>query len=152
MRNRAKCALCGDVIESVMENSPTERKKGDLIEIRCSDYVECKCGEIAVFDGPAMGCASKNGYRNFLRLKEDGTEIPVKYHEKEHNSQNDAMVDNTQEHDFQAQRSREELLQELIEIVSYNFKLPPHEYQAPLRVCDFVSVMVRVIEVLKKGP
>lgn len=58
MRNRAKCKLCGDVIESHTTN----------------DRVECDCGEIEVFGGhDKVGCAAKN-WANFIRIDDEGNE------------------------------------------------------------------------------
>ena len=45
MRNRAKCKLCNDIIES------TDNK----------DVIDCKCGEISVMGGQEkMGCMAKS--------------------------------------------------------------------------------------------
>lgn len=61
MRNRAKCRLCGDIIES----------------FHSTDFVICKCGAIGVNSGPAMKC-SANDWNDFLRVDDDGNEIIVK--------------------------------------------------------------------------
>lgn len=60
MKNRAKCKLCQRTVESFFKG----------------DYVECECGEIAVFDGDAMRCAAKD-FKNFIRVDEKGKEIMV---------------------------------------------------------------------------
>ena len=66
MRNRAKCKLCNEIIESTMRN----------------DYVSCKCGEIAVDGGQEYShCAAKN-WPNFLRIDDSGNEIEIKVVEK----------------------------------------------------------------------
>lgn len=66
MKNRAKCKLCGDIIES----------------FHPSDYVNCKCGEIGVGAGLAMQC-SANDWKNFLRVDDEGNEIVVTLKEEE---------------------------------------------------------------------
>ena len=58
MKNRAKCKLCLSIIESF---HPT-------------DYVLCKCGEIAIDGGQAMRVYAKN-FDNFLRIDEEGNEF-----------------------------------------------------------------------------
>lgn len=54
MRNRAKCKLCGFIIESVHEK----------------DMCECNCGEISVMGGDRLGCSAKN-WNNFLRVDDN---------------------------------------------------------------------------------
>src|ERR1700760_3075851 len=66
MRNRAKCKLCQDIIES---------------KDRC-DFVWCKCGEIAVDGGRDYFKATARNFENFLRIGDDGDEIEVIYQEK----------------------------------------------------------------------
>lgn len=60
MRNRAKCKLCNDIIESY---HPT-------------DLVYCSCGQIGLDGGDAMKCMA-NSWENFLRIDDNGKEIPV---------------------------------------------------------------------------
>jgi hypothetical protein len=59
MRNRAKCKLCGSVIESV----------------KPSDYVNCSCGEIAVDGGTDYYKVAYKRFENLIRLDDDGNEI-----------------------------------------------------------------------------
>lgn len=68
MRNRAKCKLCEDIIESK----------------HLHDYVTCKCGEIAVDGGQEyFRCGIQTSWKNFLRIEEDGTIKEVTYVEPE---------------------------------------------------------------------
>ncbi len=61
MRNRAKCKLCGDIIES----------------FHSTDLILCKCGEISVDGGDSMRCAARD-WKNFLRVDDEGNEVIVK--------------------------------------------------------------------------
>lgn len=62
MKNRAKCKLCGDVIESFHQY----------------DMVYCRCGEIAVDGGSdAMRCIAGN-WDNFLRVDDEGNIVVPK--------------------------------------------------------------------------
>lgn len=66
MRNRAKCKLCNDLIESFHRH----------------DYVACGCGEISLVGGlDYLGCGAKN-WCNFLRVDDEGKEITVQVVEK----------------------------------------------------------------------
>jgi hypothetical protein len=64
MRNRAKCRLCGSIIES----------------FHSTDFVTCKCDEIAVDGGMALRCSAKD-WCNFLRVDDEGNEIVVNVQE-----------------------------------------------------------------------
>jgi hypothetical protein len=59
MRNRAKCRLCGDVIES----------------LHLHDYVPCKCDEIAVDGGSQYWRVFAKSWDNFIRLDDEGNEV-----------------------------------------------------------------------------
>lgn len=58
MRNRAKCKLCGDIIESKHER----------------DICECRCGEISVMGGERLGCSAKD-WKHFLRVDDNDNVI-----------------------------------------------------------------------------
>src|SRR5271166_4679007 len=56
IKNRAKCKLCKDILESFHQH----------------DYVTCTCGEISIDGGTSYWrCAAKN-WENFLRLDDNG--------------------------------------------------------------------------------
>jgi hypothetical protein len=59
MRNRAKCALCHTVIESVL----------------ATEHVLCPCGEIGVAGGQQMLFKAYTSDDNFIRIDDDGNEI-----------------------------------------------------------------------------
>lgn len=67
MRNRAKCRVCGEVIEA-------------LQGVLKADAVRCRCGEIGVFwSSDGEYCSWARSYSNFLRIDDEGKEIPVVY-------------------------------------------------------------------------
>lgn len=61
MRNRAKCKVCEDVLESFHRH----------------DYVTCKCGQISIDGGLDYFKASAIDFDNFLRLDDNDNEIVV---------------------------------------------------------------------------
>lgn len=66
MRNRAKCNLCNDIIESFHEK----------------DFIACKCDEIAIGGGTmSLDCYAKN-WKNFLRVDDYGNVIVPKVEEE----------------------------------------------------------------------
>lgn len=67
MRNRAKCKLCQDIIESLSQH----------------DFVSCSCGEISIDGGTAYYRVSVKDFKNFLRVDDEGNEIVVIFDDKE---------------------------------------------------------------------
>ena len=67
MKNRAKCKLCNEIIESFHRH----------------DYVSCKCGEISIDGGLDYLRTSAKNYDNFLRVDDEGNEIKVTIKDKE---------------------------------------------------------------------
>jgi hypothetical protein len=66
-RNRAKCKLCGDIIESMHRH----------------DMQWCKCKHIAVDGGQDYFRCIAGDWNNFLRLDEEDNEIKVEIKEQE---------------------------------------------------------------------
>lgn len=66
MRNRAKCKLCGEIIESFHRG----------------DYVACLCDEIAIAGGNEKLESFAKNWSNFLRVDDEGNEIVVNVYDK----------------------------------------------------------------------
>lgn len=69
MRNRAKCRLCLEIIESFHEN----------------DYVSCQCDEIAISGGKVKYYTFAKDWSNFIRIDENDKELNVRI-ENENNT------------------------------------------------------------------
>jgi hypothetical protein len=67
MRNRAKCKLCNEIIESVA----------------LTDMQFCSCGEIGVEGGTTLYRTYAKNFSNFLRVHDDGKEVEVTVKKKE---------------------------------------------------------------------
>jgi hypothetical protein len=77
MTNRAKCKLCGDILESLHRH----------------DYVTCKCGEIFIDGGnDLLRCGAKD-FANFLRLDDEGNEIVVKVIDTPEDTEDNASIE-----------------------------------------------------------
>jgi len=61
MRNRAKCKICADIIESLHE----------------TDLQFCQCGLIFVDGGDKLKCGAKN-WDHFARIDDAGREVEIK--------------------------------------------------------------------------
>jgi len=76
MKNRAKCKLCDEIIES----------------FHSTDIAICKCGEIEVSEGNSMKCGAKD-WNNFIRVDDLGNEIIPKIIHKENTSVSNSKND-----------------------------------------------------------
>lgn len=121
MRNRAKCKLCKDIIES----------------FHSTDTVICKCGEISVSHGNSLCCASKN-WENFLRVDDEGNEIIVKTESKE--KQTDSIVRHT----------KKDLIDMLDMMIENIERLPQNAMSQPITHYDLVSALILLSSIFKQ--
>lgn len=119
MRNRAKCKLCNDIIESLSR----------------TNYVSCRCGEIAVDGGTEYYRVAYHNAENFLRVDDEGNEITVKIEEK-----NPAPVEKP---------NKEELIAMLEEMAKNIENLPPHAMSAAISHYDLWSVLTLLTAILR---
>jgi hypothetical protein len=113
LRNRAKCKLCKDIIESF---HPT-------------DYVVCKCEEIALDGGEAMRCSAKD-FNNFLRIDDKNNEIDVK-----------VINENPKKEIDQKILSKKDIVYTIEEMIKNIENLPTHIMSTPISHYDFVSLL-----------
>lgn len=113
MKNRAKCKLCDSIIES----------------FHSTDYVICKCGEIAVDKGPGMWCFARN-WSNFLRVDDNGNEIIVKVQGEE---ASEAPKERP---------SKQDLVNMLIEMRKGYERLPQQALINPISHYDHLSLLM----------
>lgn len=125
MRNRAKCKLCQEVIESFHRY----------------DFVACKCGEISVDGGlDQLRCAAKD-WKNFLRVDDADKEIEV-------TAVDEAQVEDAKEVSPLNRREMIDMLEAMIKNIE---NLPKHAMDLPINHYDFYSYMMLVVAVLKEG-
>lgn len=122
-RNRAKCRLCGDVIES----------------FHSTDYIMCKCGEISVADGSALRCGARD-YNNFIRIDDNDCEIPVKV--KDTNTTYEPI-------DKPKSLTKSDLMYMLKEMITHYEGLPQHAMTAPVTHYDMLSVLMLMSALFK---
>lgn len=120
MRNRAKCKLCGSVIESY----------------HSTDLVLCKCGEIEVDGGDALRCAAKN-WNNFLRVDDKDNEIMV------------TVKDDVKQLDFDKPIGRSDLIKELDSMINQIESLPSHAMTTPINHYDQCALLILLSAILK---
>lgn len=126
MRNRAKCALCEDIIESKDQH----------------DYVTCKCGEIAVDGGQAYWRQMAQHADNFLRL-DDNDNVVERVPEKEVNTQ-EILKEISK-----PAPTKDELLEHLKDLLERVQNMPEHAKTISINHYDFESLLILVLAIFK---
>ena len=115
MRNRAKCDLCKEVLESFTRQ----------------DYVECKCGAIAISGGQyALNVFAKD-FNNVRRIDDLGNEIIPKVQDKEKAEDIESPKPNYKD-----------LLDMLDNMIKSYEDLPQGALSAPASNCDLLSALL----------
>jgi len=125
MKNRAKCKLCGSIIESFHEH----------------DYITCKCSEISIWGGLNAYYTSANDYSNFLRVDDEGNEIVVSVKEKE--------TSNVKPLYIETKPTRADLIKMLEEMAKNIENLPPSSMSSPLTNYDLGSLISLLTMIFK---
>jgi hypothetical protein len=125
MRNRAKCALCKDVLESFHE----------------TDYVSCRCGEISISGGMQKYICSAKSFANFLRVDDKDNEVVVKEVSKDEAGKVGA--------DAAHPNLKVESIKHLERLIENRDRLPAHALNQPVNHYDFYEVLEVLIAALK---
>lgn len=147
MKNKAKCKLCESTIESYTVN----------------DYVECKCGEIAVCGGSYKYEVYAKNFDNFLRIDELGNIFPITVKQiteistDEKKEENEAHTDTTQEDTQQKEKktlyestaTKQEVIEMLQELNSRIENLPTEARLQPINHYDFQSILLLLISLAR---
>lgn len=121
MRNRAKCKLCNNVIESFHH----------------TDYVICECSEIALDGGEALKCYAKD-WNNFIRIDDDNKEVPIK------------ISDEIKPEPINVKPLyKEEALKALQNMIDSYESLPSHALSAPASNYDILATLLLVSAIFK---
>lgn len=125
MRNRAKCKLCSDIIESFAR----------------SDNVSCSCGEISVDGGDQYFRVGAIHFENFVRIDDEGNEVRVSIKDMP-DTASDSPAPLTKP-------SREELLDMLDDLVKRIEELPANALYSPITHADFCSLILLLSAILR---
>ena len=131
MRNRAKCRVCKETVESLSRY----------------DYVTCKCGEISICGGAdeLLAFSVDSEFKHFLRVDEDGNEVVVHYHEKkEEKGNDDPPADNPES------ITTGELKDALDGMIKSYENLPQNALVQPVTHYDLLSLMILLAEIFKR--
>jgi len=129
MRNRAKCKKCESIIES----------------FHVHDYVQCKCGAIAIDGGSDYLKIIYDNIDDFLRIDDEGNEIVVKLGSKETKELiNDKPMDK-----WPVTPSRSDLLHELDAMIENIDKLPQQAMSLPITHYDLSAALTLLSLILR---
>lgn len=125
MRNRAKCKLCKEILQS----------------FHLYDFVHCKCGEISISGGESQyQCAAKN-WENFLRLDDNDNEIGVKV--------KDEKKQEPIKEEIGHKMNRKQLLEMFESMLKNIEELPKYVMQTPVNHYDFYTYLSAILVILK---
>lgn len=131
MKNRAKCKLCEEIIES------------HFLE----DNVSCKCGEISISGGELKNwCAAKN-WENFLRIDDEGNEVVPKIVIK---PLSDLLDDPDVKPLYNEKPTKEEMVEMLDKMIKSIEDLPQQAMTLPVNQYDLLSFMLLISSILKE--
>ncbi len=125
MKNRAKCRLCQETIESFHRH----------------DYVTCKCGEIAVDGGLDYWRCSAKSWDNFLRIDDEGNEIVPLIKDKEESTKEDIKS--------VPPPTKKELLGMLDEMIASYERLPEHARTQNPTNYDLAAALLLLSSILR---
>lgn len=123
MRNRAKCRLCGDILESFHEH----------------DLVQCRCKEIAITGGNYKPHRMTRHAENFILINDDGKEEAFTPYEEK-------SLEQIQE---QKVMTKEEAIQELENMVKFMENMREQALYSHVTQCDLYRFMALLVFVLK---
>ncbi len=126
MRNRAKCKLCNNVIESFSTH----------------DYVTCGCGEISIDGGSEYLRSRARDYQNFLRVDDEGNEIVVTFQE---NISEEKMEDK----EVANKPNKKEIISMLENMIKSIESLPPSGMYSPVTHYDLCSALLLICSFFK---
>lgn len=122
MRNRAKCKLCNEIIESFYRY----------------DYITCKCGEISISGGlQSLECSAKN-FSNFLRIDDVGNEMVVR------------VVDKDEQNDEVPKPTKKEMIESLENMIRSLENLPDHAMESPVNHYDLYTYLILIVQIFKE--
>lgn len=130
MKNKAKCKLCNDIIESFHRY----------------DFVTCKCGEISVDGGQdTFRCIFKNK-ENFLRIDDEGNTIVPKFIEKNEEGDEPTRIHTE---NLSSDDKRQNIIDNIDNLIKVIEGLPKHVMDLPITHYDYVSLLMLMSSLAK---
>jgi hypothetical protein len=133
--NRAKCALCGDVVQSFY----------------ASDEAVCKCGEVHVLGGELQAFKPSSGnWNNLIYVDDIGNKICIENKDDaEKQPEQSGAYESPDQAVFKG-RTKEEVIDELQSMITSDAKLPDSAHVQTLTYVDLLRYMVVILDILKR--
>jgi len=131
MRNRAKCRLCDEVIESLHGHH----------------YVSCKCKEIAIDGGKdSFKCLAKN-WDNFIRINDEGNEVIPKIKNKVSKEEEAPILKEVLPQELSSVKltTKGDLVNELKGMLANIEQLPPQAMNIAINHYDLSSLLMLLV-------
>lgn len=133
MKNRAKCNLCKDIIQS----------------FHATDLVSCRCGEISIDGGNYQYKCFAKDFANFLRVDDLGNEILVKLQSQETENKFERVLEDSES--IGKHRPDKKELLKLLEVMIENIEsLPSQAMQTYVNHYDLCSALILISELFKE--
>ena len=129
MKNKAKCKLCNSIIES----------------FHATDYVMCKCGEIAVDGGESLRCYA-NDFSNFLRVDDEGNEIVISVRDRLTSTEQPTAAPQLTNHES---FSRQDLIKTVEDMIKTIEALPQQALSTSVNQYDYLSLLFLFLSLLR---
>jgi hypothetical protein len=137
MRNRAKCKLCGDVIES----------------LHVHDFKRCKCGEIHIDGGLEYKKCGARDWANLLYLDDDDNEHAVRLSDQAAAPEDQEESEPEGKSEIESTHNRrEELMSMLLETIKNSENLPQHVRSSYVTYLDLDGALTLIYAILKELP
>lgn len=131
MKNRAKCKLCSDVIQSFHRH----------------DFVTCKCGEISVDGGDNYFRALAKNWENFLRLDDNDNIITPTIVDNKYKV--DIPQEDNKETETPPKPTYEEKLEMLRMTIQTYENAPNQMLYSPVTHSDLASALLIILSLLE---
>jgi hypothetical protein len=133
--NRAKCALCGDIVESFFSYNEAV----------------CKCGEVHVIGGGVQAFKPSSGnWSNLLYVDDAGNKICVENKDHTEKKPEDSSADKAPDQAIFKARTKKEVVEELQSMITCDAKLPDNAHIQQLTYVDLLRYMVVILDILKR--
>jgi len=140
-RNRAKCKLCGSIVESILP----------------VDLQMCECGEIGVDGGLEKYLTIFGSAENFIRIDDEGHEMPIQViDEKKEDSKpwiKSALQEEIKDETTLPAPDRKDLIEYLKLYIEQFDRLPEHAKYQSATVYDmqsFAQLMYRILKTFER--
>jgi hypothetical protein len=133
--NRAKCALCNDIVSSYY----------------ASDEAVCRCGEVHVKGGELQAFKPSSGnWSNLIYVDDIGNKICIEDKDREEEKPEQSSADHMPGEALFKGRTKKEFIDEFESMIKLDAQLPNNAHIQQLTYIDLLRYMVVILDILKR--